>query len=334
MDLTSFEGSNALRYRRGDTAGHYESYFVRANHPSRPLGFWIRYTIFSPRGRPAEAVGELWAIAFDGERGGHVAAKSVFPLARCDFGARGLDVRIGEARLGEARLTGEASSRGRTVAWDLQMSRGGAEPLVFLPPSLYEARLPRAKSLVPAPLARFSGRLVTGPIDWDVDGWVGSQNHNWGERHTDSYAWGQVAGFDDAPDVFLECATARIRLGPVWTPPFTLVAVREGHRRLDLTSLPRALRARGAFEPGRWELESRTRDVTVRATFTAPLGDFVGLTYDNPPGGSKTCLNCKIARCELILERRGEAPRRLRAMNRAAFEILTDAHDHGVAVVV
>ena len=37
-----------------------------------------------------------------------------------------------------------------------------------------------------------------------VDGWVGSQNHNWGRKHTDRYAWGQVAGFDDAPGSFLE----------------------------------------------------------------------------------------------------------------------------------
>jgi hypothetical protein len=44
---------------------------------------------------------------------------------------------------------------------------------------------------------------------------VGSQNHNWGSRHTDHYAWGQVAGFDDDPDAFLELSTARVRVGPL-----------------------------------------------------------------------------------------------------------------------
>ena len=32
--------------------GHYESFFQRANHPSRPLAFWIRYTALIPRGAP------------------------------------------------------------------------------------------------------------------------------------------------------------------------------------------------------------------------------------------------------------------------------------------
>ena len=36
-----------------------------------------------------------------------------------------------------------------------------------------------------------------------LERWIGSQNHNWGRKHTDSYAWGQVAGFDDAPQTFL-----------------------------------------------------------------------------------------------------------------------------------
>ena len=35
---------------RDSSPGHYESWFLRGNHPSRPLAFWIRYTIFHPRG--------------------------------------------------------------------------------------------------------------------------------------------------------------------------------------------------------------------------------------------------------------------------------------------
>ena len=72
--------ANAVRYRRGDDAGHYESYFQRANHPRRPLAFWIRYTIFVPRGRPDAAVGEQWAMFFDGERNDHFAVKTVHPI--------------------------------------------------------------------------------------------------------------------------------------------------------------------------------------------------------------------------------------------------------------
>ena len=59
---------------------------------------------------------------------------------------------------------------------------------------------------------------------------------------------------------------------------------------------------------------------------------FVGLPYRNPPGGVKTCLNTKIAACELTLKV-GGVERTMRSASRAAFEILTDATDHGVAVL-
>jgi len=60
------EQANWARYQPGQAAGHYESFFQRANHPTRPMAFWIRYTIFSPQNHPENAVGELWAIYFDG----------------------------------------------------------------------------------------------------------------------------------------------------------------------------------------------------------------------------------------------------------------------------
>ena len=59
--------ANKTVHQPGQTTGHYESFFLRANHPSLPLAFWIRYTIFSPQGQPEKAIGELWAVYFDGE---------------------------------------------------------------------------------------------------------------------------------------------------------------------------------------------------------------------------------------------------------------------------
>src|SRR5262245_53823995 len=103
--------ANDSRYRPGQQAGHYESFFLRANHPSRPLAFWIRYTIFSPRHHPEQAQGELWAIAFDGETKRYVAVKRELPFADCAFSPSQLSVRVGEAQLESGRLAGEAESR-------------------------------------------------------------------------------------------------------------------------------------------------------------------------------------------------------------------------------
>jgi hypothetical protein len=323
---------NRSRLDPSRTVGHYESYFQRANHPTRPLAFWIRYTVFSPEGRPQDAVGELWAIYFDGERERITAVKSEVPLARCRFDRTCLSVQVGEARLNEVLLTGATASGGHSIAWDLEY-RGDEAPLLLLPESLYEGGFPKAKALVGTPNARFVGTLAVDGEAVAIDGWVGSQNHNWGRRHTDRYAWGQVAGFDGVPDSFLECSTAQIKLGPLWSPRFSLVVLRVEGETYAINALGRAALARGRWRYFDWSIHTRQRGVEVEVEFSAPRERFVGLRYANPPGGSKVCLNSKLARASVTLRRPGRPALRLVSDHRAAFEILTDDDAHGVPVV-
>jgi len=328
---------NGARYDPGAATGHYESWFQRANDATGRRAFWIRYTVFAPHGRPQDAVGELWAIAFDGRDpagsavGRIVAVKQVHPIAGCAFARDRLDVAIGAARLDDAALRGTAASHGHTIAWDLRYG-GGQAPLLFLPERLYAAPFPKAKALVGRPLARFTGTLVIDGEPVAIDDWVGSQNHNWGTKHTDRYAWGQVAGFDEAPDAFLECSTARLKLGPVWSPPLSPVMLRLGGETLAWNGLGRALRARGRYAPYDWRIETSGPAGTIAIAISAAAADFVALRYDNPPGGVKICLNSKIARCEVTL-RRGATTTVLRS-SRAAFEILDDAAPPGVQPAV
>lgn len=330
--MTDRDAWNRCRYVDGDPGGHYESYFQRANHPDRPLAFWIRYTVFSPRGSPGEAVGELWAISFDGERNTVTAAKEVVPIGSCRFARDRLDVRIGEAVLDDGHLAGRACSGERTLGWDLRYE-GVQPPLLLLPRSFYERGFPKAKALVGTPNAAFDGVVTVDDEPIQVTRWIGSQNHNWGRKHTDSYAWGQVAGFANAPDVFLECSTARLKVGPFWTPPLTLVVLRLEDREIRLNGLVEAFRAHGEFDFPSWRFESAGPQARVVAHIHAPKDAFVGLTYRNPPGGAKTCLNTKLAACELIVDQPGQPTRTLVTKHRAAFEILTDRQDHGVPIV-
>lgn len=323
---------NGSRYDPTSSSGHYESWFQRANHPERPLAFWIRYTIFSPKGRPADAYGEIWAIYFDGERGRKVAVKESVPLARCRFSRRDVEARIGLATLDTFHLEGRVRSKKHTVRW--QLDYAGDEPPVFLlPQRLYDRSFPRAKALVGTPDALYRGVLTVDGEAVRVDGWLGTQNHNWGSRHTDAYAWGQVAGFDGAPDAFLECATAALRVAGLPLPSLTTLVLRADDREYRLNGLWQALRAKGRYEFFDWHLDSRGPGVRVRAHLHAPRAAFVGLRYDDPPGGAKACLNTKIAACEVTLDIAGQPSRTFRTPSRAAFEILTTRTDHGVAIV-
>ena len=322
---------NVPRHRPESGVGHYESWFQRGNHPIRPLAFWIRYTLFHPRGGAPS--GELWGIWFDGEKEQICAAKQTVAWSSCRLGTSALDVTLGDATLRDGALMGGVQGGGNTLQWDLQYT-GGDRPLLLLPERLYSAPLPRAKALVGTPGALFSGSLVVQGTRHAIEGWPGSQNHNWGSKHTDRYAWGQVAGFDDAPDAFLECATAKLRFGPLWTPWLTTVVLRLDGREYAINSIFRAARAQASLTYFDWQLQTHDEQASIRCHIRAPRERFVGLTYGNPPGGTKTCLNSKLASCELTLTRPGQEPRVLHSRHRAAFEILTDDSDHGVPVVV
>lgn len=319
---------------RFDPAGSYESWFLRANAPTSGDAFWIRYTLFADARAPHRRSAELWAIAFRSRSGRTevVADKVLRPFEPSALARSGLALTLGEAHLRD----GEACGSVGRLAWELTWS-GGAAPLLLLPEALYAGRFPKAKALVPRPLVRFAGRFtIDGEAlggDGGIDGWIGSQNHNWGSRHTDEYAWGQVAGFDGAPDTFLELSTARVKLGPMKTPWLTPIVLRDGARELRFSTLLRAARNRGRYDERTfvWTFAGEAEGVSIEGRIEAPREAFVALPYANPPGGTKTCLNTKVARCVLTL-REGGRTRELVSERRAAFEILTDRADHGIPV--
>ena len=255
---------NASRFRPEDPGGSYESYFQRANHPNRPLAFWIRYTALRLHGRSGESCGELWAIYFDGETNSITAVKETRPMSACRFSRTNLDVRIDQATLTDRALRGAAASRSHTFQWALDYS-GHEPPLLLLPEPFYERGFPKAKALVGTPNAVYTGTLAVDGHTIPIDGWQGSQNHNWGSRHTDSYAWGQVAGFDNAPDAFFECSTAQIKLGPFWSPRLTLVVLRDEGGELALNGLVQAVRAFGIFDFFTWRIDTQSSQGHFRA---------------------------------------------------------------------
>jgi hypothetical protein len=183
-------------------------------------------------------------------------------------------------------------------------------------------------------MARFNGSLVVNGEEVPVEGWVGSQNHNWGSKHTDVYAWGQVAGFDNAPESFLEVITARLRIGPIWTPSMTPVVLRHQGKEYALTNLFQAMRsASGRFKYFTWEFRAHNAEVEIRGLVTSPAESFVGLIYYNPSGSIKNCLNTKIASCTIhLVDRRTGERETLTARHRAAFEIVTNDRTHGVPI--
>lgn len=319
--------ANNLRFDPQSAGGHYESYFLRANHPDKRQAFWIRYTLFSPKGRPQDAIGELWAIWFDGDR--HTAAKEEFPVNRCELHDRHFELAIGDSRI----RSNEARGKAGDFSWDLKFG-SDSEPLFLLPLNMYGLPFPKAKAVVPQPLAVFNGHLTVAGKKIPIKDWTGSQNHNWGSQHTDHYAWGQVAGFDNYPDSFLEVVSARVKIGPLTTPVLSMVVLRHEGREYRINTFRDAFRSKATFGYFHWEFAFENAHVRIQGVIRARKEDFVGLNYYNPPGGNKDCLNSKIASCrvEVIEKSKVGIRHELVSRQRAAFEILTDDHSHGITV--
>lgn len=325
---------NWTRYQLGQRQGHYESFYQRANHPTRPLAFWIRYTIFSPLDQPEKAIGELWAVFFNGETGQHAAVKEEHPLPSCHFEPNGFGARVGSASLRPGSLQGTCKTAIHSIGWDLSYT-GDAPPLYLLPLNFYKGTFPKAKSLVGTPLAVYNGVIAVNGETHAIQEWVGSQNHNWGSKHTDYYAFGQVAGFDNAPTSFLELVSAQLKFGPIWTPVLTPLVLRHGGQEHALITLPQTFKAKAKFGYFYWDFRSEDANVAIQGRISVAKEGFVGLRYYNPTGGIKQCLNSKIADCELTLTDKATGQREtLTAQHRAVFEIFTDDKTHGIEMRV
>ncbi len=312
--LRSVFEPNRPRFDTASDRGHYESWFLRANHPNKPQGFWIRYTLFAPQGQPNAAEGELWAVWFDGDQ--VVAGYASVPIEQCTASVFTFDVSIGSASLRAAEANGSADP----IEWNLEMD-GAQAPLLLLREGRYEASFPHAKSLVPQPGLKFHGRLRVSGKEIEINDWVGSQNHNWGDAHTDRYVWGQVAAFDDSPGAFLECISAKTKLGPLWTPWITLFVLRMPEREISSRGLIAGTRIAAQVGRHSWGFVAPTLAGVVDVRMRAAPERFVELTYRNPPGGTKMCLNSKTATCTVEVKR-PKRSFRLTATDRAALEFL------------
>src|SRR4051794_40922218 len=126
--------------------GHYESFYLRASHPSEPLGIWIRHTVHKPPG--AAPAGSVWFTLF--EAGGPHASKVTVGEDRLSV-PPGDYIQIGESEIGPGRAAGSAVTGQLTAAWRLALG-AGAPPVPHPPPGrVYPAPGARAHTARPSP---------------------------------------------------------------------------------------------------------------------------------------------------------------------------------------
>jgi hypothetical protein len=311
--------------------GHYESFYAKLSHPTRPVGIWIRYTVHKRGGELPQ--GSLWFTLFDREAGGPKATKVTLPSGHTGAGA-GHYIHVGTSRFWPGGLSGDASSEGVSASWDLRFD-AGARPFRHLPrPWMYAAPIPRTKLLSPHPATRFTGQVEVDGTQIDVDGWPGMVGHNWGAQHAERWIWMHGTGFSGhEPDgTWLDAALGRIKLGPVTTPWIAnAMLVLDGveHR----LGGPERVRATKVGEgPTRCEFTLPGERVEVHGRVEAPNSDFVGWVYADPDGSEHNTVNCSIAAMALTVREKGGGEVKLETEWGAAYELGMRERDHGIPI--
>jgi hypothetical protein len=298
--------------------GHYESFYLRAFHPSRALAVWIRYTVHKyPHTAPKGAV---WFTLFDPSAGPPRAAKSAYAFEELAAN-EDLFVAVGSNRLEPACASGKITTDRLSASWRLEFDQT-SPPLHHLPRRwMYERSFPRTKLESPYPMSTFSGELEVDGQSMTLDGWPGMVGHNWGREHAKEWVWLSGLGFDADPQAFIDVALARVRVGPVTLPWIATgwAFFKGAYHRLGGPGQIRSTR----INPGanQCDFSLSGPGVTARGTCSAPLGDFAGWIYSSPDGSARCVSNCSAAAMNLELDRSEAAPVTLTTQHGAAYEL-------------
>lgn len=296
---------NACRY--AGQPGHVESYFLRANHPARPLALWLKATVLAPLEGPA--VAEAWFIFFDGEKGTTFAHRQTEPFPDASFAgvgapellarAAGLSLHLGPRGTARGRFAAPEGTATVDVAWERDPSPVG-KPLSIYPYRLLRTGpFPKSKLLTPFPALRFSGRVLLPGGEVTLDGWHGMQGHNWGKEHAFEYAWGQCLFPED--DVMVEGFSGRVRVAGRTTPRMSALVVRKGARTFRFDTLFDTWRQAAEVTQDTWSLTLRSADGEAHVQMDASGRPMVCLGYGNPNGELSYCFNSKLAKVTLTV---------------------------------
>ena len=198
-------------------AGHYESYYMRAAHPTEPLGVWIRYTVHK---RPdALPTASLWFTLFDDAAEGPLASKVTHPHSELAAGGERY-IEIAGSTFGPQRVVGEARTDACDATWELEISDGEPELLPSAARLDVHRAHPAHEDAQPAPRGALQRPPERGrPQRGASTRWPGMVGHNWGAEHAERWVWMHAIGFEGQPEsTWLDVAIGRVKVGPLTTP--------------------------------------------------------------------------------------------------------------------
>src|SRR6266852_1974037 len=159
-----------------------------------------------------------------------------------------------------------------------------------------------------------------------LDAAPGGQQHTWGSAHALAWNWGFASG----ADFWVDGATSRVRSRFGRVIVGTAVGAHAGAHTFMFNGPVHVLRNRGPISPDGWRATARLGDRTLAVVIKPRLEDLIGVTYDDPRGGSRYCYHTEVADLDLRLTRGSELLAHVNRPASAAFEYASETPLAGV----
>ncbi len=311
----------------GTLKGHVESFFMKFNDREKRIAVWLKFTIYAPKRRPDDTVGEVWAIFFDADNPENlIGLKQSYPIRSCTLSSAPVRIVMGESLFEPPHTKGALrDAQGTTIEWDLSFTEGSPSLHHFPFERLYNTSIPKSKAKSPYPNSTYWGWIAVCGKRIEVDNAAGMQGHNWGLEHAHHYAWGHCNAFENRTGAYFEGIVSKIKIGPIVSNFFSLAFLNLDGRMISFNS-PVSLIPR-ATEVGIDHLtfEIRGQGYDLKGELRAAKNLFTVLPYYNPDGALSYCVNSKIAdiRLTLLARPKGTVEAELYGRQCAALEICT-----------
>jgi hypothetical protein len=319
---------NPNRMRWEHQPGHYEVWYATLSHLPSQTGFWIRYTLESPKPGHGEPYAQLWFARFDPANPTRTfGINRRFPIAELRHEPSPFRLRVADAELRGDGMKGRVAGAGHAAEWDLTW-RPSERVHLHLPSMIYKTGAP-TEVLSPNLNVAAHGAITVDGQRYELDGAPLGQSHLWGRKHAYSWAWSHCNAFEGDRGAALETLTVRLRRGPIVLPKLTLLTLYlDGGdpERVEFREPWQLPLARSDYATGRYHLIAANAEHKVEAELTCEPDDMLLAEYVDPDGDAAYCHNTECADARVVLWRRSpfvgrfREHRRLIARRTAHFE--------------
>ncbi|GAC1333521.1 MAG: hypothetical protein NVSMB17_14040 [Candidatus Dormibacteria bacterium] len=308
---------NTMRWKRG-RRGHYEGWFVTFNSPEDGAGYWLRYSLVAPTDPAREPCAQVWFMRTDASAAvRNRALRSTFDIGELAATASPFQVEIAGNGLQAGGCHGRLADSHGEVSWALRF-----ESLLpgFTPTPEWGARLATCFQ-EPQPLLRVNGEIIEGGHKRAIEGWLGTQAHVFGVRHSDRWHWAESKHLEAGRSFTGVAAWPRF-------PPRTVtsLALLGAGVNFCRTGALEVFRPHTSHSPAGWSFDAEFARERLVGTVTPRPEDLLGITYHDPSGRPVYCYHSELADIELRYYRRQtrhsawRLEEELRSGGSAAFE--------------